>query len=50
MMDEMESLRKQTSQMGSALGGITKNLGKVNLGPKANANSDMFDNLSLIHI
>lgn len=30
--------------MGSALGGITKNLGKTGLGPKHNANKDMFDN------
>ncbi len=55
MMDEMGSLRKQTSQMGSALGGITKHLEKTNigggrLGPgnasmrNADRNRDMFEN------
>jgi hypothetical protein len=48
MMEEMDSMRKSTSQMGSALGGITKQLeksGLANMGPRGSTgNESMFNN------
>ena len=50
-MEEMDSMRKSTSQMGSALGGITKQLeksGLANMGPRGSTGNDrnesMFNN------
>ncbi len=50
-MEEMESLKQQTTMMGSQLGGLNKNLKKVSEGPimkqsamnQRNPNKDLFE-------